>query len=173
MAAHSSILAWEIPWTGEPGGLQSICSQKVGQNWARTRVDLLGVSIKENKAVMMAGCLDQWILCDQQHLHPLGMLEMPVLGPHHWVKSSVESQGKQNKWTHQNRSQLRQQKAKCWLPEGRGTEGWRGKKGNCVRSWMPIRYCDRGDHFTIKLIWNHHHCVLQLTYLQFLSIICQ
>ena len=24
MATHSSILAWRIPWTGEPGGLQSI-----------------------------------------------------------------------------------------------------------------------------------------------------
>ena len=30
MATHSSILAWEIPWTGEPGGLQSLGSQKVG-----------------------------------------------------------------------------------------------------------------------------------------------
>ena len=28
MATHSSILAWEIPWTEEPGGLQSIESQK-------------------------------------------------------------------------------------------------------------------------------------------------
>ena len=28
MAAHSSILGWEIPWTEEPGGLQSIGSQK-------------------------------------------------------------------------------------------------------------------------------------------------
>jgi len=28
MATHSSILAWEIPWTEEPGGLQSIRSQK-------------------------------------------------------------------------------------------------------------------------------------------------
>ena len=28
MAAHSSILAWEIPWTEEPGGLQSMGSQK-------------------------------------------------------------------------------------------------------------------------------------------------
>ena len=27
MAAHSSILAWRIPWTEEPGGLQSIGSQ--------------------------------------------------------------------------------------------------------------------------------------------------
>ena len=30
MAAHSSILTWRIPWTGEPGGLQSVGSQKVG-----------------------------------------------------------------------------------------------------------------------------------------------
>ena len=28
MAAHSSILAWEIPWTEEPGGLQSMGSPK-------------------------------------------------------------------------------------------------------------------------------------------------
>ena len=29
MAAHSSILAWRIPWTKEPGGLQSKGSQRV------------------------------------------------------------------------------------------------------------------------------------------------
>ena len=28
MASHSSILAWEVPWTEEPGGLQSMGSQK-------------------------------------------------------------------------------------------------------------------------------------------------
>ena len=32
MATHSSILAWEIPWTEEPGGLQSTESQRVGYN---------------------------------------------------------------------------------------------------------------------------------------------
>ena len=32
MAAHSSILAWEIPWTEEPGGLQSLGSQRVGHD---------------------------------------------------------------------------------------------------------------------------------------------
>ena len=31
MATHSSILAWEIPWMEEPGRLQSMGSQKVGQ----------------------------------------------------------------------------------------------------------------------------------------------
>ena len=29
MAAHSSILAWKIPWTEEPGGLQSLELQRV------------------------------------------------------------------------------------------------------------------------------------------------
>ena len=29
MATHSSILAWRIPWTEEPGGLQSVESQRV------------------------------------------------------------------------------------------------------------------------------------------------
>ena len=33
MAAHSSILAWEIPWTEEPGGLQSMGLRRVGHNW--------------------------------------------------------------------------------------------------------------------------------------------
>ena len=32
MAAHSSILAWEIPWTEEPGGLQSIGLQRAGHD---------------------------------------------------------------------------------------------------------------------------------------------
>ena len=34
MATHSSILAWKIPWTEEPGGLQSMESQKVGHDLA-------------------------------------------------------------------------------------------------------------------------------------------
>ena len=32
MAAHSSILTWEIPWTEEPGGLQSTKLQRVGHD---------------------------------------------------------------------------------------------------------------------------------------------
>ena len=34
MATHSSTLAWKIPWTEEPGGLQSTGLQRVGHNWA-------------------------------------------------------------------------------------------------------------------------------------------
>ena len=33
MATHSSILVWRIPWTEEPGGLQSTGLQRVGHDW--------------------------------------------------------------------------------------------------------------------------------------------
>ena len=32
MAPHSSIIAWKIPWTEEPGGLQSMGSLRVGHD---------------------------------------------------------------------------------------------------------------------------------------------
>ena len=40
MATHSSILAWRIPWTEEPGGLQSMGSQKsrTGMKWLSMHV---------------------------------------------------------------------------------------------------------------------------------------
>ena len=34
VATHSYILAWRIPWTEKPGGLQSTRSQRVRHNWA-------------------------------------------------------------------------------------------------------------------------------------------
>ena len=34
MATHSNVLAWEIPWTEEPGRLQAKGEQRVGHNWA-------------------------------------------------------------------------------------------------------------------------------------------
>ena len=37
MAIHSNILGWRIPWTEEPGGLQSMGSKKVGHKQLSTR----------------------------------------------------------------------------------------------------------------------------------------
>ena len=34
MAPHSSTLAWQIPWMEEPGGLQSVGSLRVGNDWS-------------------------------------------------------------------------------------------------------------------------------------------
>ena len=41
MAIHSSILAWRIPWSEEPGGLQSIGSWRIGHNWATKHACML------------------------------------------------------------------------------------------------------------------------------------
>ena len=42
MATHSSILAWRIPWTEEPGGRQSMGSQRVNDNRVTKQLELLG-----------------------------------------------------------------------------------------------------------------------------------
>ena len=47
MATCSSILAWEIPWTEEPGGLQSLGLQRVGHDWAHTHTLLSVVSFAD------------------------------------------------------------------------------------------------------------------------------
>ena len=47
MATHSRILAWEIPWTEEPGGLQSKGSQRVGLDLAtKQATTLYSIEIK-------------------------------------------------------------------------------------------------------------------------------
>ena len=58
MAAHSSILAWEIQWIEEPGRLQSMGSQRVGHDWARTHSNLYNISPKrENPKIKWATCI--------------------------------------------------------------------------------------------------------------------
>ena len=52
MATHSSILAWRIPWTEEPGGLQSVGSQTVGHNWVTKQPTTSQVDIKLTIATM-------------------------------------------------------------------------------------------------------------------------
>ena len=43
MATHSSILAWRSPWTEEPGGLQSMASQRVGHNRVTNRASKISM----------------------------------------------------------------------------------------------------------------------------------
>ena len=46
MAAHSSVLAWRIPGTGEPGGLLSMGSHRVGHDWRDLAAEAAAVHIK-------------------------------------------------------------------------------------------------------------------------------
>ena len=62
-ATHSSILAWKIPWTEEPGGLQSMGSQRVRLNWTHTSSCLmmkaLGLRLGPGKSHMGPRCLSK------------------------------------------------------------------------------------------------------------------
>ena len=59
MATYSSILAWRLPWTEEPGGLQSMGSQGVRHDWAtNTHTYMQLVSIR--RGVWMQVSLDFW-----------------------------------------------------------------------------------------------------------------
>ena len=53
LATHSSILAWRIPWTEEPGGLKSMVLQRVGHNRATNTLGIGKCSFRSNH---WAGC---------------------------------------------------------------------------------------------------------------------
>ena len=52
MAAHSSILAWRIPGTGEPGGLPSMGSHRVGHDWSDLAAVAAGKKLRR-KAMLL------------------------------------------------------------------------------------------------------------------------
>ena len=60
MATHSSILAWRIPWTEEPGGLQSTGLQKVGHDWA-TSLSLSYSTSLDSTRLFSTGVLPAYI----------------------------------------------------------------------------------------------------------------
>ena len=49
MATHSSVLVWRIPWTEEPGGLQSMSSQRFGHNWVNNNFTFLNFKPHDRK----------------------------------------------------------------------------------------------------------------------------
>ena len=58
MAPHSSSLAWKIPWTEEPGRLQSMGSLRVGHNWATSLHFSLSYIGEENSNPLQCSCLE-------------------------------------------------------------------------------------------------------------------
>ena len=49
MAIHSNILAWRIPWSEKPGGLQSIGSQRVRYNWVTNKHTDISVALVDSE----------------------------------------------------------------------------------------------------------------------------
>ena len=74
MATRSSILAWKIPWTEEPGGLQSMGLQRLGHDWAHTRA-------------LTYAWIHRMYLSSPHSLDSI--LPVDYLGKYNWVWSSL------------------------------------------------------------------------------------
>ena len=70
MATHSSTLAWKIPWTEEPGGLQSMGSQRVGYDWA-TSLSFLSFFLASDTQSADFCQLYRWVSEVQESKQPL------------------------------------------------------------------------------------------------------
>ena len=57
---HFNILAWKIPWTEEPGGLQSKGLQRVGHNWATEQAPKL---IQKSAAIQVRFLTSRFVFC--------------------------------------------------------------------------------------------------------------
>ena len=58
MAPHSSTLAWKIPWTEEPGGLQSMGSLRVGCHWATSLSPFTFLHWRRKWQPLQCSCLE-------------------------------------------------------------------------------------------------------------------
>ena len=67
MATHSSVLAWRIPWTGEPGGLLSVGSHRVGHDWSDAAA-AVGNHVTGDDVSFLSACLSvinrAWVCLD-------------------------------------------------------------------------------------------------------------
>ena len=66
METHSSVLAWRIPGTGEPGGLPSMGSHRVGHDWS----DLAAAAAVNNICIY---CREQYMIKDS---HPFAFSDL-------------------------------------------------------------------------------------------------
>ena len=90
MATHSSILAWRIPWTEDPGGLQSMGLQRVLDT---TEQLTLASTIQSNRAAAVKSLQSCPTLCDPTDGSPPGSPIPGILqaGTLEWVAISFSS----------------------------------------------------------------------------------
>ena len=75
MAAYSSIPAWEIPWTEQPGGIQSMGSKRVRRDLATKQQQKEDLPMKEKLMALRQNMSNRARLCRQQ---PMGHTQSPV-----------------------------------------------------------------------------------------------
>ena len=105
MATHSSVLAWRIPGTGEPGGLLSLGSHRVRHDWSNLALssvwavlcwgprDAAGKACTRPALMGQAQSVQWWLLwvCKTAH-SSLKLSERQTQNSSEWTNSSVVSQ---------------------------------------------------------------------------------
>ena len=89
MVTHSSVLTWRIPWREEPGGLQSMGSQRVGLNWVtnthKHTHQWLWIWSKEVSLTVLPSFWSEWALFPSLKLliseNGSSILPLKCLGP--------------------------------------------------------------------------------------------
>ena len=81
MATHSSVLAWRIPGTVEPGGLPSVGSHRVGHNWSSSRqtINVYDTKSFANKRIIANLCLRRCFITDYSHSYYQHVLSVCIL----------------------------------------------------------------------------------------------
>ena len=86
MATHSSVLAWRIPGTGEPGGLLSMGSHRVGHNWS----DLAAAARTDDLSIFSSALDFVYILWRDVCPYPLPILKLcSGAKAIYWRKNSI------------------------------------------------------------------------------------
>ena len=74
MATHSSVLAWGIPGTGEPGGLPSMGLHRVGHDWSDLAAAAARPQKRNNNIVNIDFPVGQWLKCHTPNVGDLGSI---------------------------------------------------------------------------------------------------
>ena len=154
MAPHSSTLAWRIPWTEEPGGLQTMGSLRVGHNWV-TSLSRIG---EGNGNPLQCSCLDNPGMGEPGGLQPMGSHRVG----HDWsdLAAAAVAAATFTKWTNSSNN--------CQKPQIEGKRIMSGKRGNRVEGnflfplspSVPLRVKEKtpSNHTEKKsseIIWNY------------------
>ena len=109
MATHSSILAWRTPWTEEPGGLQSMGSQRVGHDQSNLaqyiysrKAEIMSSKRDDSdqKGLGMSGIGEAWgTECWAKEVAPCGNITQGTEGPTGWSLERFTADGLCLWWT--------------------------------------------------------------------------
>ena len=142
---HSSILAWRIPWTEEPGRLQSIRSQRIGHDWMTNTFTLSFLEQRENFLCFSLSKRRVYFECTQHQQSTWANSLCPWSLITGWglnsLRGSKGSQRKQGCWT------------QCWSSDHSVICGRKPLPPSGLSGWLSLLPC-LSDFSYFR--WNLH-----------------